>query len=292
MTLGGRVVIMHHPDIGEFLALIGRYRVTHTFLPPTVIYMLLDHPALDAADRSSLQCFWYGAAPISATRLAEALKRIGPMAQLFGQTEAPMMISMMAPADHYNPDGSIAMERLASAGRIGALVQAGIMDGDGKLLPTGSRGEIVVRGSLVMEGYYKNPEATAEASAQGWHHTGDIGYIDGDGYLYIVDRAKDMIITGGFNVYSIEVENALRAHEAVQDCAVIGLPDEKWGERIVAVVQPRAGQQIDAAALAGFVKAQIGSVKTPKQIEVWDDLPRSKVGKVLKPDIRARLAGR
>ena len=292
MARGGRIVIMHHPDIGEFLALIARYRVTHTFLPPTVIYMLLDHPKLDSADLSSLQCFWYGAAPISATRLAEALRRIGPMAQLFGQTEAPMMISTMAPDEHFNPDGTIAMERLASAGRISPLVQAGIMDGDGHLLPTGERGEIVVRGSLVMEGYYKNAEATAEASAHGWHHTGDIGYLDEDGYLFIVDRAKDMIITGGFNVYSIEVENALRAHQSVQDCAVIGLPDDKWGERIVAVVQPRAGHSIDATELAGFVKQQIGSVKAPKQIEVWDDLPRSRVGKVLKPDIRARLADR
>ncbi|OKO72020.1 long-chain fatty acid--CoA ligase [Bradyrhizobium sp. AS23.2] len=289
MTLGGRIVIMHHPDIGEFLTLIARHRVTHTFLPPTVIYMLLDHPQLASSDLSSLQCFWYGAAPISAARLEEALQRIGPMAQLFGQTEAPMMISMLPPDGHYNPDGGIARERLASAGRISPLVTAGIMDGDGNLLPTGSRGEIVVRGSLVMEGYYRNPEATAEVSAHGWHHTGDIGYIDGDGYLYIVDRAKDMIITGGFNVYSIEVENALRAHEAVQDCAVIGLPDPKWGERIVAVVQPRTGHRINPAALAAFVKGQIGSVKTPKQIEVWDDLPRSKVGKVLKPDIRARL---
>jgi fatty-acyl-CoA synthase len=290
MTLGGRIVIMHHPDIGEFLDLIEGYRVTHTFLPPTVIYMLLDHPKLDRSRLGSLQCFWYGAAPISAARLAEALQRIGPMAQLFGQTEAPMMISMMAPEEHYNPDGSIATQRLSSAGRISPLVQAAIMDGDGNLLPTGERGEIVVRGSLVMEGYYKNPEATAEASAHGWHHTGDIGHIDSDGYLYIVDRAKDMIITGGFNVYSIEVENALRAHDSVQDCAVVGLPDDKWGERIVAVVQPRAGHSVDPTALAAFVKQQIGSVKTPKQIEVWDDLPRSKVGKVLKPDIRKRLA--
>jgi len=289
MTLGGRIVIMHHPDIGEFLDLIGRYHVTHTFLPPTVIYMLLDHPKLDAAERGSLQCFWYGAAPISAARLAEALKRIGPMAQLFGQTEAPMMISMMAPEQHFNPDGSIAVERLSSAGRVGPLVQVGIMDGKGNLLPGGERGEIVVRGSLVMDGYYKNPEATAEASLHGWHHTGDIGYLDSDNFLYIVDRAKDMIITGGFNVYSIEVENALRAFETVQDCAVVGLPDDKWGERIVAVVQPRPGCKVDTEAIATFVKSRIGSVKTPKQIEVWDDLPRSRVGKVLKPDIRTRL---
>src|SRR5579859_1045790 len=134
MTLGGRIVIMHHPDIGEFLDLIERYRVTHTFLPPTVIYMLLDHPKLDRSRLGSLQCFWYGAVPISATRLAEALQRIGPMAQLFGQTEAPMMISMMAPEEHYNPDGTIAMQRLSSAGRVSPLVHVAIMDADGNIL--------------------------------------------------------------------------------------------------------------------------------------------------------------
>src|SRR6516164_4838135 len=272
MALGGRIVIMHHPDIGEFLELIARYRVTHTFLPPTVIYMLLDHPKLESADLSSLQCFWYGAAPISVTRLTQALERIGPMAQLFGQTEAPMMISMMPPEDHYNPDGSIATKRLSSAGRVGPLVRVGIMDGDGNLMPNGERGEIVVRGSLVMDGYYKNPEATADASRHGWHHTGDIGYLDADNFLYIVDRAKDMIISGGFNVYSVEVENALQAHESIQDCAVIGLPDEKWGERVVAVVQPRAERSVDVAALLAFVKQRLGSVQTPTRIEVWDDL--------------------
>jgi fatty-acyl-CoA synthase len=251
--------------------------------------MLLDHPQLDSAELGSLQCFWYGAAPISASRLEQALRRIGPMAQLFGQTEAPMMISTMAPDEHFNADGSIAMERLSSAGRVTPLVQVRIMDTDGKLLPRGERGEIVVRGSLVMDGYYKNPEATADVSVHGWHHTGDIGYLDADNFLYIVDRAKDMIITGGFNVYSVEVENALRAIETIQDCAVVGLPDAKWGERVVAVVQPRPGQSVDADAVAAFVKARIGSVKTPKQIEVWSDLPRSKVGKVLKADVRARL---
>jgi acyl-CoA synthetase (AMP-forming)/AMP-acid ligase II len=251
--------------------------------------MLLDHPKLESTDLSSLQCFWYGAAPISVARLAEALEKIGPMAQLFGQTEAPMMISMMPPEDHYDPDGSIAIRRLSSAGRVGPLVRVGIMDGDGNLMPTGERGEIVVRGSLVMDGYYKNAEATADASRHGWHHTGDIGYLDAENFLYIVDRAKDMIITGGFNVYSVEVENALHAHDAIQDCAVIGLPDEKWGERVVAVVQARPGRTVDVAEVSRFVKQLVGSVKTPKQIEVWDDLPRSKVGKVLKSEIRARM---
>ena len=290
MALGGRVVIMPKPDLGEFLALIERHRITHAFLPPTLIYMLLQHPELAATRRDSLQCFWYGAAPMSAARLEEALQKIGPvMAQLFGQTEAPMMISMMSPREHFNADGTIAHHRLSSAGRPGPLVQVGVMNGDGALLPTGESGEIVVRGSLVMLGYYKNPGATEEASRHGWHHTGDIGYLDADGFLYIVDRAKDMIISGGFNVYSAEVEQALMQHPDVQDSAVIGLPDEKWGERVVAVLQPQAGRSIDAEAIKAFVKARIGSVKAPKQVEVWADLPRSKVGKVLKKDVRTIL---
>jgi len=290
MALGGRIVIMRKPDLGEFLALIERHRVTHTFLPPTLIYMLLQHEKLAATKLDSLQCFWYGAAPISPARLAEALQRIGPvMAQLFGQTEAPMMISMMAPREHFLADGSIARERLASAGRPGPLVQVATMDGEGRLLPPGQTGEIVIRGSLVMMGYYRDPKATEEAGRHGWHHTGDIGRLDADGYLYIVDRAKDMIISGGFNVYSVEVEQALMQHPDVQDCGVIGLPDEKWGERVVAVLQLRPGRRVEPDAVQAFVKARIGSVKTPKQIEVWPDLPRSKVGKVMKKDIRAAL---
>jgi acyl-CoA synthetase (AMP-forming)/AMP-acid ligase II len=290
LSRGGEIVIMRAPDVTAFVDLIERHRVTHTFLPPTVIYMVLAHPGLDAADLSSLQCFWYGAAPMSVARLEEALTRIGPvMAQLFGQTEAPMMISTMAPADHFEADGSVARQRLSSAGRPTPLCTVAVMDPMGQLLPTGERGEIVVRGSLVMPGYYHDEAATREASAHGWHHTGDIGYLDEDGYLYIVDRAKDMIISGGFNVYSTEVEQAILRHPSVQECAVVGLPDEKWGERVVAVVQPTPGASVDAGELTAFVKEQIGSVKAPKQIEVWEDLPRSKVGKVLKTDIKSRL---
>lgn len=291
MCLGGEIVIMRRPDVGAFVALIERHRVTHTFLPPTLIYLVLADPALDSTNLTSLQCFWYGAAPMSVTRLEEALARIGPvMAQLFGQTEAPMMISTMAPADHFRADGSVASGRLASAGRPTPLVIVGIMDLEGNLVGTGLRGEIVVRGSLVTPGYYRNPEATAEASRYGWHHTGDIGYLDEDGFLFIVDRAKDMVITGGFNVYSTEVEQAIMHHPGVRDCAVVGLPDEKWGERVVAVLQADPGAGLDPAEVIAFVKERIGSVKAPKEVHVWPDLPRSKVGKILKIDIKRSLA--
>jgi fatty-acyl-CoA synthase len=290
MTLGGEIVIMAKPDLTEFLALVPRQQITHTFLPPTLIYMLLDHHDLPSTDLSSLQCLWYGAAPMSASRLEEALDKIGPvMGQLFGQSEAPMMISTLAPADHFHADGSLARERFSSAGRPTPLTLVAIMDDEGQLFGPGERGEIVVRGPLVMAGYYKNPAGSAEAAKHGWHHTGDIGYLDDDNYLFIVDRAKDMIITGGFNVYSAEVEQVLLAHPAVQDCAVIGLPDEKWGERVTAVVQLRPGQTVTAGEVRAFVKERLGSVKAPKQVEVWPDLPRSKVGKVLKPEIKAHL---
>lgn len=290
MTLGGEIVIMPKPDLAEFLALLEKHRVTHTFLPPTLIYMLLRQPELASKNLKSLQCLWYGAAPMSATKLEEAISRIGPvLGQLFGQTEAPMMISTMAPQQHLHADGSLAREHFSSAGQPTPLVNVAIMDGDGNVLPTGERGEIVVRSSLVMAGYYKNPAATQEVGKFGWHHTGDIGYLDADNYLFIVDRAKDMIITGGFNVYSAEVEQALMEHPAIQDCAVIGLPDDKWGERVTAVVQVRPGYNVTESEVRAFVKARIGSVKAPKQVDVWPDLPRSKVGKVLKNEVKAQL---
>ena len=152
-----------------------------------------------------------------------------------------------------------------------------------------SGGEICARSSLVMAGYWNDPEETARTLRNGWLHTGDIGFLDDEGFLHIVDRAKDMIITGGFNVYSTEVEQVVLAHEAVQDCAVIGLPDDKWGERVVVVVQPHAGAHVDPDELTAFVKQRIGSVKAPKEVHVWPDLPRSKVGKVLKTDIKSEL---
>ncbi|MFE7797694.1 AMP-binding protein [Nocardia sp. NPDC057440] len=290
MALGGEIVVMRKPDLAEFLSLIERHQVTHTFLPPTLIYMLLDHPGLAQAELKSLQCLWYGAAPMSAARLEEAIEKIGPVfAQLFGQTEAPMMISTMAPKDHFYADGTLARGRLSSAGRPTPLVLTAIMDGEGRLLGSGERGEIVIRSPLVMAGYYKDQAASEAAGKYGWHHTGDIGYLDEENYLFIVDRAKDMIITGGFNVYSTEVEQALMTHPAVRDCAVIGLPDDKWGERVTAVVELHDGQHVTGPEVVAFVRNLLGSVKAPKQVEVWPDLPRSKLGKVLKNEIKPRL---
>jgi acyl-CoA synthetase (AMP-forming)/AMP-acid ligase II len=228
---------------------------------------------------------------MSPARLEQALDRIGPvMGQLYGQSEAPMMISTMAPRDHFHPDGSLARERFTSAGHPTPLTRVAIMDATGRLLPTGKRGEIVVRGPLVMAGYHKNPDATAEATRHGWHRTGDIGYLDADNFLYVVDRAKDMIITGGFNVYSAEVEQTLLEHPAVQDCAVIGLPDPKWGERVTAVVELHRGYTLTPDDLRTFARDRLSGVKTPKQIEIWPDLPRSKIGKVLKPEVRERMS--
>jgi acyl-CoA synthetase (AMP-forming)/AMP-acid ligase II len=202
-----------------------------------------------------------------------------------------MMISTMAPRDHFRPDGTVATERLASAGHPAPLVTLAIMGDDGSLKARGQTGEIVVRSSLVMRGYHRDPHATAQASAFGWHHTGDIGYLDDNNFLYIVDRAKDVVITGGFNVYSAEVEQTIMQHPAVQDCAVVGLPDDKWGERVTAVLQLRTDATVEPSEIESFVKQRIGSVKTPKQIEIWPDLPRSKVGKILKNDIKVKLRG-
>jgi fatty-acyl-CoA synthase len=293
LALGGEVVFMPTLDMAEFLALIAQHQVTHTYLPPWLLYQLLDHPALASADLSSLQCLWYGGTAVAPARLAEAIDTIGPvLGQVFGQAEAPFMISALAPADHFRADGSKALERYSSAGRPTPLTAVAIMDEHGELLPTGHRGEIVVRGSLVMAGYYRNAVATAAVSRHGWHHTGDIGYLDADNFLYVVDRAQDVIVSGGFSVYSGEVEQALLQHPGVQDCAVVGLPDAASGERVTAVIQPRSGPRVSESEVCSFVTRRLGGFKAPRQVEMWADLPRSRTGAVMKHEVRDRLLRR
>jgi acyl-CoA synthetase (AMP-forming)/AMP-acid ligase II len=287
---GGTVVVVTRPDPALLLAAIPKYRVTELFLPPTVIYRLLDIPDLGRkVDFSSLRYFMYGAAPMSVEKLKQAIEVIGPvMMGGYGQTEAPASIAYLPPDEHI-ADGRFASdERLSSVGHPNPLIRVEIMNDANEILPQGATGEICVRGDLVMKGYYKAPEKTAETIIDGWLHTGDVGHIDAGGYLHLTDRKKDMIISGGFNVYPSEVEQVIWSHPAVQDCAVIGVPDEKWGEAVKAVVELNAGQQVGADELIALCKEKLGSVKAPKSVDFVDTLPRSPVGKVLKKDLRAR----
>jgi acyl-CoA synthetase (AMP-forming)/AMP-acid ligase II len=284
---GGAQLLTTNTDPGAILETIERMRVSHVFLPPTLIYMLLAHPRVREFDYSSLKHMIYAAAPMSADRLREAIDVFGPvLTQTYGQAEACMICTYFPPEDHVEALRTNKTHRLLSCGRPAAFTRLAVMDDDGRLLPPGETGEIVVRGSLVMKGYYKNPEATAEASQHGWHHTSDIGRIDEDGFVYIVDRKKDMIISGGFNVYPSEIEQVIWTHPAVQDCAVIGVPDEKWGEAVKAVVELKPGAGATAEEIVALCKEKLGSVKAPKSVDFWDKLPRSPVGKVLKRDIR------
>ncbi|MCC6194706.1 MAG: AMP-binding protein [Burkholderiales bacterium] len=285
---GGTVVVLAKPEPAALLAAIAQHRVTEFFLPPTVIYALLGAPGIERCDFSSLRYLMYGAAPMSVDKLKRAIEVFGPvMTGGYGQTEAPASISFMRPDEHV-VDGRLAPdERLASVGRPNPLVRVEILDETGAICAPGATGEICVRGDLVMKGYYKQPDKTAETIVEGWLHTGDIGHLDAEGYLHLTDRKKDMIISGGFNVYPSEVEQVLWAHPAVQDCAVIGVPDDKWGEAVKAVVELKPAATADAAELVAWCRERLGGVKTPKSVDLVPRLPRSPVGKVLKKDLRA-----
>jgi acyl-CoA synthetase (AMP-forming)/AMP-acid ligase II len=291
MSSGARCVILERVDPQLVLATIAEQRITDFFLPPTAIYALLDQPNVQDFDYSSLRTISYGSAPMFTQRLKDALRTFGPvMRGGYGQTEAPMFIARLRPEEHFvNDDVSTEIapdERLRSVGRSTLISTIGILDENQHELPAGQTGEIAVRGPMVSEGYYQEPQATAKVRVNGWHLTGDIGYLDEPGYLYIVDRKKDMIISGGFNVYSTEVERALLQIEGVQLAAVIGVPDNRWGEAVAAFVQLAPDSTLTADAIIAFAKSTLGSVKAPKHVTCVDDLPRTPVGKVDKKRLR------
>jgi len=288
ISQGATIVVLESADPLQILQSIERHKITHIYLPPTVIYDLLQQSAIDGFDYSSLQYFLYGAAPIAPARLKEAMHRFGPvLTQFYGQAECPMFITVLRPSDHQTV-GDAGEKRLLSCGRPTVFCRVAIMDDDGNLLPEGELGEIVTRGNLVMRGYFENASATEEVSAFGWHHTGDIGYLDSEGFLYLTDRKREVIISGGFNVYPSEVERQLAEHAAVLECAVIGIPHERWGEAVHGIARLRAGHECSAEELLAFCKEHLGSVKAPKTIEIVEQLPKSAAGKVLKKDMRAK----
>ena len=286
---GGTVHMLKGFDPEAVLKTIEREKINFTLFVPTMIYVLLDHPAMNKTDLSSLDLLLYGASPMSPSRLVEGIERIGPVfSQLYGQTEC-YPISVLRKSDH-DPKQP---ELFLSCGFPIAACETKILDEDDQEVATGDAGEICVRAPHVMAEYWKRPEQTAETLKSGWLHTGDIARKDERGYMFILDRKKDMIVSGGFNIFPREVEDVLSTHADVAMVAVVGVPDDKWGEAVTAVVVVRPGTQPSAEALIDLVKRQKGSAHAPKHIKFVTELPMTGVGKVDKKVLKAGFwAGR
>lgn len=281
LSRGGCVVMSAEigPDI--LLDLIERERVTTTWLPPTALYKLIDAQKARPRDVSSLRHLIWGGAAAATARLEEANAVFGPVVEVaYGQTEAPLILTCGRAAEMQG-------DRMASVGRAGPLAEVAILDEAGNRLPVGELGEICGRGDLLMSGYRDMPEETAKTIRDGWLRTGDVGMSDADGYLYVKDRIRDVVITGGFNVYPSDVETALSSHPAVSEVVVFGIPDDHWGERLEASVELRDGIAATAQELMDHCRARLGAVKTPKTVHIVTALPRSPVGKVLRREARA-----
>lgn len=284
LSLGATQVILPEFNPAAVLETIDRHRVTHVYMPPTALYGLLDAPELEASDLTSLRIFLLVGSPVSPEKLRQAVHAFGPcLCQTYGQVEAPMVVTWLSPEVVAAAAAGDRPERLASCGRPTSPVAVGIMDEAGRLLPQGEAGELVVRGTIVSREYFEKPEETAEIRAHGWHHTGDIARRDADGFLYIVDRKKDMVVSGGFNVFTAEVEAAVTELEQVRECAVIGIPHDKWGEAVHAIV---VADGIEAAAIIAHARERLGGVKAPKSVAFVSAIPRTAAGKMDKKALR------
>jgi fatty-acyl-CoA synthase len=293
ILLGGQCFVLPRFDAGEVLRAIEEDKISATMLVPSMIYALLDHPDIATRDLSSLETVYYGASAIDPNRLQEAIDRFGPIfAQYYGQAEAPMVISYLGKDEHQK-------QRLTSCGRPAASLRVELLDPDGKPVGPGEVGEICVSGPLLSGGYLNLPEVTAETFKHGWLYTGDLARQDEDGYLYIVGRSKDMVVTGGFNVFPREVEDVVSEHPHVLNVAVVGVPDPRWGEAVTAVLVVKPEIASDTAALAAMtaeieetVKQRKGSVQVPKHFLVVDELPLTGLGKPDKKAVRVLAAER
>ena len=276
----------------ELLGAIERERVTTMFMIPTALNVLLDAPKLKSYDTSSLRMIIYGGAPIPAKRILEGVAAFGPvLVQIYGCSEAPNVLTTLLPEDHVFDANGPPPARLRSAGRVGYGVEVRVVDGQGVPLPSGEVGEITSRGPHTMARYWKDDALTAERVRDGWVHTRDMGYFDEDGYLYVVDRKDDVIISGGFNLWPAEIENVICMHGDVAEAAVFGLADEKWGEAVTAVVVPRDGKIVSEAGLRAFIADKLTRYKIPKRIIIRDEpIPKSPVHKPLRRKLRDQYA--
>lgn len=281
---GAKNIVLREFSAEGVLNSFKDHGVTKLLLVPTAIQMVLDHPDSATTNFDSLKYLCYGASPIPLEILKRAIQVFDcQFIQMYGLTETTGAVTFLPAKDH-EVGGN---ERMLSAGRPVYGMEMAIMDAEGRKLPTGEIGEICVRTPTIMAGYWKLPERTAECiDAEGWFHTGDAGCLDADGYIYIKDRIKDMIVSGGVNIYPAEIENALYEMPEVSEAAVIGVPDSKWGESVLAVIVPKAGAKIDANAVVNFCRDRIAGYKIPRQFEFVAALPRNGTGKVMKTELR------
>ncbi len=283
LAVGGALVFAEEARAPALLDAAARHRASVCYGPPTQILNLMEEQRRAPRDLSALRLVVYGSGPMRPEQIRAAQAVFGPIVgTCYGQTEAPQMISYLPPEEMHGAG-------LSSVGRACILSRVAILAPDGAVLPAGVEGEICVRGDLLMSGYHRDEATTAAVMGQGWLRTGDGGMIDESGLIHLRDRLKDVIISGGFNIFPADVETVLARHPAVLNCAVVGVADAHWGEAVHAAVEFRAGHRADAEELKALVRAELGAVKTPKQVHVFAPLPRNPVGKILKSAIREQI---
>ena len=288
LSRGATLSIFSRFDPDQFLEAVQTQKLTHVFMVPTMVNMLLSHPKLESFDLSSLVSLSYGAAPMSAKTIAEAWERIGPvMSQGYGAAETTGGIINFSTEEHefalkHRP------ERLLTCGRAFGEAEVRIVDDQGQQVQGDQTGEIIVRGANIFGGYWKAPDLTEECLRDGWWYSGDLARVDEEGFIYIVDRKKDMIISGGFNIYTTEVEQALSRHPEVREVCVYGIPDEKWGEAVRATVVTKPGSTLTDTALIAFCASYLADFKKPRSIEFLPELPKNQNGKIARKVLRDR----